>query len=395
MVNPDAQTYTWTATGPQNFTGPSGTGKNNWSIRDGDEDTSQEWIAWKPGSYTIRCVISGISSPVEFVQQVGVRTDDVAVVAWIDPAQVPIPNASTVQAGLAQVFPSGGMTAEHSIFDKVRAGLLAKRISEQGVSAATFQIGLVPLVGVDFTAFSAADRTYALHWMFRYAGNLSPPAGFSRELTIGTQSIKAVDDGVFTAFALEANNTRYKLLNRSQVKYLVDGQQNIVATSVVPVPGVGWAALGNTKDPTRLYEAPGTWFAEVFFGYPASGAFPAVGGSNNGALVKEARLVKQLNEGRPNQEALNAFINLVGHDQGMIWSSIAFFSDLAHFSDTVSTLTGNNLTRDPRPTYFSAARLNTQVYPTYWFYTNGVKSNDVQNQAVTPMPLFPNPDRAQ
>lgn len=79
----------------------------------------------------------------------------------------------------------------------------------------------------------------------------------------------------------------------------------------------------------------------------------------------------------------------------MIWSSIAFFSDLAHFSDTVSTLTGNNLTRDPRPTYFSAARLNTQVYPTYWFYTNGVKSNDVQNQAVTPMPLFPNPDRAQ
>ena len=186
------------------------------------------------------------------------------------------------------------------------------------------------------------------------------------------------------------NQTRYKLLNRYQTKYLVDAQQNIVSSSVVDIHAD--ALIGHTKDPCRIYDTWGLfdWLGRWWNNYPSSGAFPGLPGTNNHQRLVENRLTKFLNEGRPSREALNAFRNLTGgQEQGEIWSSIAFFSD------TVSSLTGRNLTREPRPQYGSAARINTQVYPTYWFYINGKKEDNEQNQADTPLPLFPNPDRAQ
>jgi len=159
--------------------------------------------------------------------------------------------------------------------------------------------------------------------------------------------------------------------------------------------------IGNTKDPSRLYEISGLidWIALFvatnFQGYPANGVFPGMARENNSDnAVADETTSKLCNEGTPDQKALDAFKNLTGHDQGYIWSSITFFSDLQHYSETTSSSTSQSLTRAPKPTEFYQGRINTQVYPTYWIYINGQKKG-TQNQAPNPSALFPNTDKCQ
>jgi hypothetical protein len=101
------------------------------------------------------------------------------------------------------------------------------------------------------------------------------------------------------------------------------------------------------------------------------------------------------NEGRPDAKALDAFSNLAGAPAVFnIWSTITFFSDMGHYSETISPTTGASLTRIPKPTQFYHGRINTQIYPTYWIYVNGVKVG-VQAQNPDPAVLLPNTDKAQ
>ncbi len=76
-------TFTWTAEGPgeETITGPSGPGKNEWTINDADDDTATDWLNWKPGEWTIKVQIG--SSQAEFTQEVGVRTEEYFVVGTI------------------------------------------------------------------------------------------------------------------------------------------------------------------------------------------------------------------------------------------------------------------------------------------------------------------------
>ena len=79
-------TFSWSAEGPETKTGPSGTGKNEWKIADGDEDTAKDWLDWKPGKYKIKCAMSfagGSSSTAEFEQEVGERTEQYFVAGTI------------------------------------------------------------------------------------------------------------------------------------------------------------------------------------------------------------------------------------------------------------------------------------------------------------------------
>ena len=75
--------FSWSAEGPnsQTIQGPSGTGKNEWEIADGDEDTANDWLKWKPGKWKIKVQIG--SSTAEFEQQIGWRTEDYAVIGQI------------------------------------------------------------------------------------------------------------------------------------------------------------------------------------------------------------------------------------------------------------------------------------------------------------------------
>jgi hypothetical protein len=75
--------FTWTAEGPggETKTGPTGAGKNEWKIADGDDDTANDWLKWKPGKWKIKVQIG--STQAEFEQEVGTRTEQYFVVGTI------------------------------------------------------------------------------------------------------------------------------------------------------------------------------------------------------------------------------------------------------------------------------------------------------------------------
>jgi len=67
--------WTWTATGPNGETinGPTGAGKTEWKIADGDQDTAVDWVKWKPGKWKIKVQIGTITT--EFEQEIAIRTE--------------------------------------------------------------------------------------------------------------------------------------------------------------------------------------------------------------------------------------------------------------------------------------------------------------------------------
>jgi hypothetical protein len=276
---------------------------------------------------------------------------------------------------------------------KTQAVFLEKYISEHDVGSAFDIIPLAAQVfvpNVHFNAFSASDKKYALAWMFKYAGNPAPPAGF-------TDTEGNFDWMQYNAYVAQV--TAYKLANHYQVKYFVDENGFFKVIPDKPKAEQLWSAalIGSTNDPSHFSDVssvPNT--IAQFLGFPANGVFAGQSGDNNDWVGKTTdTTTKMRNEGRPDQKALNAFKNLTGQDQGYIWSTITFFSDLQWYAQTTSPSNGKSLTRDPIPQEVSAPRINTQIYPTYWMYMNGVKSDDVQNQAPEPSALFPNTDRAQ
>ncbi|MGH8017772.1 MAG: hypothetical protein ACREIA_05680 [Opitutaceae bacterium] len=82
-------TYVWSATGSENITGPSGSSASEWRIANGDANPA-DWIAWRPGTYTIKCEItpsSGSPFVLQYQQEVGWRTAQYLVVGQVRPIQ--------------------------------------------------------------------------------------------------------------------------------------------------------------------------------------------------------------------------------------------------------------------------------------------------------------------
>lgn len=84
----DSGTFTWKATGPTGevINGPTGSGKNEWKIADGDTDTANDWLKWKPGKYKIKCTVqpsSGASFDIDLDQEIGWRTESWMVIGQI------------------------------------------------------------------------------------------------------------------------------------------------------------------------------------------------------------------------------------------------------------------------------------------------------------------------
>ncbi len=90
-------TYTWTATGPyfddqvslpQTIQGPSGNNVSEWKIVRGDDDSTHDWIDWRPGRYQIKCHVTpswGNSFDVQYEQRIGWRTARYLVVGQVRP----------------------------------------------------------------------------------------------------------------------------------------------------------------------------------------------------------------------------------------------------------------------------------------------------------------------
>ncbi len=88
LYGPSSATYSWSAVGPdgETITGPSGSGKREWTISDDDDDPAVDWLTWKPGTYAMKCVVElldGASVDFEFEQIVGWRTECWLVIGQI------------------------------------------------------------------------------------------------------------------------------------------------------------------------------------------------------------------------------------------------------------------------------------------------------------------------
>jgi hypothetical protein len=248
--------YTWWATGPQNHDGP-------------DSASSKEWflssIDWKPGTYTIFCKLTfttGCEKTATYTQEVGVRTDDIAVVGWINPAGVPLSEAG-VSWQVLLFFPPEGLKNPPN---PGQALLTLGYMGSLSAGATTKPMTTTPLTNV--------DCVYILNWMFKYAANDPPPDLLYPE-------------SVMRDFAGWRFN--FKLYNRMQIKYQVAGSKISTYEFVHQQ-----TLIGITNEPC--------------FGAPDAGESGPIDGETG---VQNGDTIYQVNEGSPDHLGVRAFNTLM------------------------------------------------------------------------------------
>jgi hypothetical protein len=281
-----------------------------------------------PGEITFKVEITYADGQREcgvFGSEIGVRTDDVIVVGWIDPDNVPLSTAGVIPQ-LLTLFPPGG--------PPVATGLTCDACQTMFAVA---QGDANPCnIGID-AATNNANRQYLLHWMFKYAGNADPrtspfvPGGDFRNA-----ADTHIDNNEFVAFVASA--TTYKLINRFQVKYLATA----TGFKGTPLLVTSLTVIGATSNP--LAACP-------LVPNPA----PGQPGPNWRKLGQTAISIWQVNEGSPEASAILAFNTLMGNavpSNPTFWESIGSRIRFRFDNGTEPIV-------------------SLQVYPTYFEYRNG------------------------
>jgi len=299
------------------------------------------------------------SIPVE----VGIRTDDVIVVGWINPVGVPSPNPSQASAFsvLNGMLPSGGTNAP---FCNGEIGTL----SQNGLLDPISNIGLTP-----------GDRIYILDWMFKFAGNADPaqiPGGAFLDSTGVAADPNKVSE--FTGV-----RTNYKLVNRFQVKMRVTTPQSgapYFTAAPTVLQGQNMQLIGTTVNPC------GAVVGQFL------GLFPGQSGPRNGLQVSSPAT------GAPQFNSSISIINDGSHDA----NAIEAFNTLASLGATAPVLAALGTTAPvfwesigSRITFSAAGgttpitspQVTVQAYPTYYVYVNG-KQTTTYPEASNPTSQF-------
>lgn len=276
-------TFTWTAEGPSGtIAGPTGVGKNEWTITDADADTATDWLTWEPGKWKIKVQIG--SSQAEFEQEIGVRTTDVVVVGWINPAGVPL-DATGMPSDMTRYYPPSGTISSmtQKLLTAAHLGLIS--------AGSTIRPG--PAVGM-----TSDEKTYILRWMFKFAGNSAPPNSFATEESLNQ---------------FRNDLTNYKLYNRFQIKYLLsDDGTKFKEKPKILKDDVPATRIGTTIDP--------------IFHNPDPGQKQEADGRQQ---IKDDKAYHQTNDGSPSGIAVKAFNALVSPLKwNDIGSTITFGIDL-------------------------------------------------------------------
>ncbi len=164
-------TYTWSATGPDNITGPTGSGVTEWKIAVGGNDPVRQRVDWKPGIYTIKCRLDsagGATQEVQIQQEVGWRTDEYVVVGQVKPLNditLTSMQASVLQANIvtdvAAFTPWAGLLIYPPLEHVTFAWFVAQAIMTNGFS--NLRVANLPDVGDN-------ERL----WMTQFMLNLDP-----------------------------------------------------------------------------------------------------------------------------------------------------------------------------------------------------------------------------
>jgi uncharacterized Zn-binding protein involved in type VI secretion len=284
---------------------------------------------------------NGSTYPVIRDFKVGLRTDDIIVVGWIDEDNVPLPGGA--QEFITRIMPPTGRSNNPRTCNSFIASLSEGDTDPLG------------------TSLTMADRSYILHWMFKFAGNQDPkrviPGGDFRDAS-GTRLDPAKVGGFL------ADPTNYKLFNRLQAKFEI-GPSGFTNTKIIRrAPG----GIGLTKNPCQ----------EAFLGQ-AGAFFPGQDGPYNKAMSVTGSRISAVNDGSPDEGAIRVFNVLMGKDlppgrPPLFWENI-----------------GSSITLTPGAGGRISSVIDAQPYPTYYTYVNGRLVN-TQLQAPSPSQHFyPNP----
>lgn len=274
----------------------------------------------QPGLVTFRVTVTyedGSKKCGDFDAEIGVRTDDVIVIGWIDGTLVPLATTGVRPSILAQMPPAGP-----PVPNPVVCNSAILRLSEG-----------FELWNFDFppAVLNESERQYILNWMFKYADNPDP------FVVIGAQSFRDTYDEYINYSLVDdykSDKTRYKLFNHFQVRFRASGG---LFTEVVVLRAD--TVVGDTPNPCG--PVPGGFLA-VLPGQagPASGPPP---------VIHENHRINLINDGSPDAGAIRAFNTLMGKTvpYPVYWESIG---DRIRFS--VATLTDGAVTVQPYPTYY-------------------------------------------
>ena len=258
--------------------------------------------------------------------EVGIRTDDVIILGYIDGSRIPTPDGI---AGIGNVNPRilSDLPSEINSLSAA-AACLNRFISLSGNDDS---IGTTPLT--DSTPLSDADREYILYWQFVRAANPDQTTviqGDFRDLVSQFTSESKVS-------SYTADPTNFKLFNRFQVKYRVlNGNFNgpPIVLSVNSVPKVG-----QTPNPCHSFNLPA-------FNVSGQEGF-ANSTSANGPLVATAA-ISQINDGSPDMIGVAELNTLLGKsvNSKRYWENIG-----SRITFSVDAGTKPAIYRQPFPTY--------------------------------------------
>jgi len=292
-----------------------------------------------PGKMTFKVRVSytyGSSRCGKFETEIGVRTDDVIVVGWINPAGVTLPVWPS--AYVAALMPATGPPVPSSL----DCNLFILDLSENFTTP-------------NFQTLTGVDRDYILLWMFKYAGNANPgtviAGGDFRDATDSHEVESEIQ-------AFLGTPTNYKLFNRLQIRFLVGTNGFSGAPTILHAH----TATGNTVNPCGAVAG--------FLGVFGSQTGPS---DQTGLVTGNNTRVVGINDGSPDAGAIRAFNTLMGKDlpvgqTPLFWENIGSKISL-HYDGT------------------SSGDIAVQPYPTYFVYVNG-KPTTVIPQAWTPKAHF-------
>ncbi len=296
--------------------------------------------------------------------QVGIRTDDIAVVVWINPAGVPLPTGG-VRSDVLTFFPTNGSAGMNLVQKPLTLGYLGvlaiglpitPTVYLEALGASipiilnpgTSVLGEAAILGIELLLqklFGAsillgpADMTYILDWQFTFAANY---CNLNRCPVDSFSDYSSLDN-----YTSGTYRDQYKLFNRMQIKYQKDGsnfkggQPDQVLRRAVQI--------GVTHDPIFDIGLPGE------------------GGPNNDAYrVRNSNESHHVNEGSPDFLAVLDFNTLAAP---LKWNDIG-----SRIVESVALGTGKQIV--------------VQVYPTYNIYTNLTQQDSPIPQAPAPIGNF-------
>jgi len=293
--------------------------------------------------------VTGDGGPIQVSQsiEVGIRTDDIIVVGWIDPLGVPELDPDAVLSDVLSAMPINGKQGTASLNCNLIMGALSYN--------AVFD----PL-SLSLPNYTIGDSTYILHWLFLYSGNADAPQT-EPDFSFRRPGGIAADPQLVATFVNTPTN--YKLFNRFQLKMRITtdpgtGLPVFNGDPMEVVPSV--TAIGTTVNPCG--GILGTNYLSLVPGQPG----PVNGSSTYLIFPTRSSMV---NDGSPDADAVAAFNTLAGIGQSPVfWENIG---------SRITFTAANPLS----PT------IVLQSYPSYNIYVNGALYQSVP-EASDPIRQF-------